>query len=374
MKRIYFFTNYFPLYRKAIWNLLINENKYDFHIFYSKKERQGIRQHKTTKDKKLHVIKNIFFRKYLIWQSGALKKFLFDPIDIVVFIGEFNVVSTWIGVIICKLRFKKIWFWGHGVYGNEGYIKKTIRLFFLSLADKNLVYEKRAKNLLMENGFDPSKIEVVYNSLDYSTQKKYFNKYINFPIDVKIFNNKYPIILYFGRLTFNKKINLLLESVKSIQENIPVNLLIIGEGEAKNSLEKQSRNLSLKHTIFYGSLYDEEEIAKMFLISKICVSPGNVGLNAIHSISYGTPIVTHNNFNNQMPEVESIKEGKSGYFFKENDISSLTKAIKKALINKGDRRKIRSIIDLKYNPFRQKKIFDRLILKQKSKSKFNIEK
>ena len=363
MKRIYFFTNYFPLYRKAIWNLLINESKYDFHIFYSKEERQGIKQHQTIEAKKLHVIKNIFFRKYLIWQSGVLKKILFNPPDVVIFIGELNVLSTWIGVIICRLRSKKIWFWGHGVYGNEGYLKKIIRLFFLSLADKNLVYEKRAKNLLIQYGFNPSKIEVLYNSLDYSTQKKYFNKYINFPRDVKIFNNKYPIILFFGRLTFNKKINLLLESVKSIQETIQVNLLIIGEGEAKNSLKKQSRNLSLKNTKFYGSLYDEEKIAKIFLASKLCVSPGNVGLNAIHSISYGTPIVTHNNFNNQMPEVESLKEGESGYFFNENDISSLIKAIKKGLMNRKNRSKIRSIIDLKYNPYYQKKIFDRLILK-----------
>ena len=44
------------------------------------------------------------------------------------------------------------------------------------------------------------------------------------------------------------------------------------------------------------------------------VSPGNVGLTAIHSLSYGTPVLTHNNFNNQMPEVESIQPGFNGYF------------------------------------------------------------
>ena len=165
-------------------------------------------------------------------------------------------------------------------------------------------------------------------------------------------------------MTFNKKINLLLESVKSIQENIPVNLLIIGEGEAKNSLEKQSRNLSLKHTIFYGSLYDEEEIAKMFLISKICVSPGNVGLNAIHSISYGTPIVTHNNFNNQMPECESIKEGFNGLLHKENDIISIQTKIElwfSKNFKTWERDKIRNQLIKKYNPQNQAKIFERVL-------------
>ena len=53
------------------------------------------------------------------------------------------------------------------------------------------------------------------------------------------------------------------------------------------------------------------------------VSPGNVGLNAVHALSYGTPVITHNNVNNQMPEHETIIENFNGCFHKENDINSI---------------------------------------------------
>ena len=362
MKKIYYFTNYFPFYRKAIWELLVNENKYDFHIFYSKKERQGIKQHHKINEDKLHGIKNIFFKQYLIWQFGIFKKILFNSPDIIIFIGELNILSTWIGVLICKLKSKKVWFWGHGIYGNERFFKKFVRLLFLNLADKNLVYEKRSKNLLIQNGFDPSKIEIIYNSLNYTIQEKYYKKFLKTHTDLDIFKTKNPIILFFGRLTHNKKVNLLLEAVKIIQETLAVNLLILGDGEARESLEKEASELNLKSTIFYGASYDENKIANIFLGSKLCVSPGNVGLTAIHSISYGTPIISHNNLYNQMPEAEVIKEGINGYLFDENNVLSLVNAVKKGLNDKTERHIVRETIKKNYNPNSQKYLFDKLIL------------
>ena len=53
----------------------------------------------------------------------------------------------------------------------------------------------------------------------------------------------------------------------------------------------------------------------------------NVGLTAIHSLSFGTPVLTHNNFDNQMPEVQAINEGENGGFFIENDLEDLIKKI-----------------------------------------------
>ena len=54
------------------------------------------------------------------------------------------------------------------------------------------------------------------------------------------------------------------------------------------------------------------------------VSPGNTGLNAVHALSYGTPVGTHNNFNNQMPEAAIIEDKMTGFFFNEDDSEDLS--------------------------------------------------
>ena len=80
-------------------------------------------------------------------------------------------LSSWIALIICRLRRKKTVIWGHGLYGNESNLKLIFRKLFNKLADKQLVYERRAKRLLIKQGFDPNNLYIVFNSLDYDTQK-----------------------------------------------------------------------------------------------------------------------------------------------------------------------------------------------------------
>jgi glycosyltransferase involved in cell wall biosynthesis len=95
------------------------------------------------------------------------------------------------------------------------------------------------------------------------------------------------------------------------------------------------------------------------------VSPGNVGLTAIHSLSFGTPVCTHSNFFNQMPEVEVIEEGVTGCFFEENNIESLDNVISKWVNFPKDRSVIRDncyqIIDDLYNPYNQLNVIKSLL-------------
>ena len=61
MKNIFYITNIFPYYRKPIWELLLNEKTYNFHIYYSNQNLNGIKAVDDIKNKKLHLIKNYFF-------------------------------------------------------------------------------------------------------------------------------------------------------------------------------------------------------------------------------------------------------------------------------------------------------------------------
>jgi len=111
-----------------------------------------------------------------------------------------------------------------------------------------------------------------------------------------------------------------------------------------------------------GEIYDERKISRLIYESDLCVSPGNVGLSAIHSITYGTPVITHDDFKYQMPEFEIIKPGVNGFFFKKDSVEDLARKISLSLGKNFDKKAVRKEILNKYNPQAQKSIFDKLIL------------
>ena len=314
-------------------------------------------EYKSNSVKHFSKIRNIYIGKHIIWQVGVLKSLFNQNLKSAIFLAEMTIISTWVAAIILKLRGIKVIYWGHGLYGSEKRLKKFFRLLFLSLADHNLVYEKNSEKNLLNNGFDKAKTSVVYNSINFYKQRDLFNKLIdNKP--KKIFNNNYPVLLFIGRLTKSKKINQLIDATLLLNKSSNFNLLVIGEGNEKKRLEAQSRNLiNQGKCIFYGKCYDEDILSKLIYMSDLTVSPGNVGLTAIHSLSYGTAVCSHSNLLNQMPEVEAIIDGENGFLFKEDNTEDLVLKIKdwfsKGLKSKKD---IRKIIDKFYNPIYQVEI------------------
>lgn len=375
METIYNFTNIASHYRKNLLEKLVDSKNFEFHFLYGSNASLKIKEidfHSSAfvKNKnQLHRLRNIWFKgNILIWQSNVISNCLKKEFHTGIFLGEFQVISTWIAAFICKLRGIQVVYWTHGLYGNETFWKKTLRVLFYKTADKLLLYENRGKQLLINEGIHKDKIEVIYNSLDYDTHLKIRNSIEPSSIYLNHFKNNNPTIIFIGRLTKFKKLDFLLKGQQLLKKNgTTINVVFVGDGEEKDTLEKYVVENKLATNVwFYGACYNEEKIAELIYNADLCVSPGNVGLTAIHSLSFGTPVCTHNNFYNQMPEVEVVKEGVTGTFFKENDIDDLVNSIQSWLNNKSrSRDKIREkcyqIIDCNYNPIYQVKIIQKLL-------------
>ena len=145
-------------------------------------------------------------------------------------------------------------------------------------------------------------------------------------------------------------------------QGIDVNLVFIGEGPEKELLISQAQGNGIQdRTWFYGPCYDEKEKSELISNADLCVAPGNIGLTAMDSLVYGTPVITMDNFDMQMPEFEAVKDGVTGAFFRENDNKDLTDKIKNWLFNGLDRAKVRkncyNEIDSFWNPKYQIEIF-----------------
>ena len=373
-EKILFITNFFPLYRKSIWKKLLNNKKSDVIFYFDPIQNEGIEVEKqffseSNKLNSFKEVKNFYFFGRVIWQSRIVRECLSASFNQAIFLGDMNILSTWISLLICKLRNKKTILWTHGFYGNENYIKRKLRVLFYSIGNKYLLYEQRGKKLMIRAGFDASKIFVIYNSLDYDLQKEYFENYQknNTKRELTFFkNSKLKTILFLGRLTSVKKIDLLIKSVNKLNsKRVNFNLLIIGEGPQKSSLKKISKEGLEKGWIyFYGKTYKESELSKLIYSSDLMVSPGNTGLNAVNALSYGTPVGTHNNLNKQMPEAAIIENQKTGFFFNENDSDDLSLNIDlwfskfSTKLTQAERRRI---IDEKYNPEYQIKVIQKAL-------------
>lgn len=362
-EKILFITNFFPSYRKSVWEKLLSIKKSNVIFYFDPIQNVGIQVEElffldfNSQENNFKKVKNFYFFGRVIWQSKIIKECLSTSFNQAIFLGDMNILSTWIGLIICRLRNKKTILWTHGFYGKENFIKRYLRIVFYSIGNKYLLYEQRGKELMIDAGFDASKIFVIYNSLDYDLQKEYFENYQknNIKRDLYFFKNpKLKTVLFLGRLTSVKKIDLLIKSLYKLNsKSINFNLLIIGEGPQKNLLKNISKEGIEKGWIyFYGKTYEESELSKLIYSSDLMVSPGNTGLNSVHALSYGTPVGTHDNFNNQMPEAAIIEDERTGFFFNENDSDDLSLKIDlwfskfNLNLNRAERR---VMIDEKYN-------------------------
>tara|TARA_X000001036_G_scaffold37038_1_gene29980 strand:+ start:107 stop:1207 length:1101 start_codon:yes stop_codon:yes gene_type:complete len=325
LKSIDYFTNVYSHYRAPLWKLLIESKEIRFNFFFSKKEFKGIQisKYKESLRLKPSLINLSLFGK-IIWQIGVVSSTLKSRSDGLMFLGEMNLLSTWVSALICKIKNKKVFFWGHGVYGNESFLKMKLRLIFLNLADINFLYGNHAKSILLKNGVKKDKIQVIYNSIPSTSMGRVYNDNANDNMKThKMFADD---ILFVGRLTKTKKIELLFQAFEKAKKiNSKLRLFVIGSGKIRSKLENEFSYLK-KSIFFLGAIYDEKMLEYYISNSSLFVSPGNVGLACIHSLSYGTPVCTHNNMDFQMPEAEVLDE-KNSVLFERDNIDSLVESI-----------------------------------------------
>lgn len=374
------FTNIAPLYSKSLWYNLSSSSYVNYSFYSSRKGFSGIETIDANESSLLnengrlnwYFIKNIYLKNYLVYQRGIISNCLKTNKDVYILSGEMYIISNWLAALICKMRGKSLIFWGHGLYGNEGYLKKVFRLLYYKIADYHLIYANRSRKLMIESGFNPEKLYVVYNSLNYDLHRKLYEdrnptKLKQLKISLFPDRGELPVIVFIGRLTREKKLPLLLEAVSlSKERGVEYNCLIIGDGGEFDSLCRKACELGISNSIsFTGASYDETVNANFIMLADCCVSPGNVGLTAIHSLSLGTPVITHSNLCNQMPEVEAVIQDKTGLFFNENDVNDLSQVIDNMLLNNRksemETHCIGEIMEF-WNPSKQRAVFDEAVM------------
>lgn len=329
MSRLCIVYNFAQKYREPIFKAIEKEWDCEWYFGNNTTDIKGLDPNVL---KRVHFVDNKRLIGSIEWQSGlgtlvANKKF-----DKLLMLGEPFVMSTWSNLILRRLFFRKkrIYLWTHGWYGREGFAKKWIKRAFFGLADHVFTYGEYAKEQAKLQGFDGDKITPIHNSLDYNNQKALRQNITDYSTYIDHFQNNDPNIVFVGRLTRIKRLDQLIEAVDILRkENFHVNLTLIGDGSEIELLKRMVAEKQLSDQVwFYGACYDDTQNATLLYNADLCVAPGNVGLTAMHSMAFGTPVLTHNNFPMQMPEFEAIRDGKTGTFFEYGNVRSMAENIK----------------------------------------------
>lgn len=360
-KKLCCIFNYAPLYRKSIYQKIDEEfdARFYFGDMVSDIARMDYGDFKrypvTVRDRKL-------FGK-LLWRRDICL-LPFKRYDCYLVIGDLS-LSYFPFMILCHLLGKKVYAWGHGNKSLGGRTRWYVKWFY-NHCDAFFTYSEGGKSRLIELGFQEQKLHVIYNSLNGGVQPQE-QKAFSSDIMKRHFNNELPVVVFVGRLTKVKRLDWIVEArSRHAEKGVHYNVLIIGEGVESEVLKEMVHSKGLNDYFwFYGQCYNDEELSYLLYNADLCVSPGNVGLTALHSMSYGTPVISHDDFETQMPEYETIIPGKTGDLYVKDDFDDFCNRIDRWLSSGYDRETIRQncydIINGKFNSEYQIRLLKQVI-------------
>jgi len=352
-------------YRSRIFLLLDRDNAFEFTFVSGGRDMVGVPQ--CSPDLvRTHIPGPISWFRSLAWQHKVVGIAGSDDLDALIVHGDPHYISTWVAAGLARLRGTPVLFWTHGWRRPDASsLTRLIRLAFYRLADHLLVYSERGKQLGVAAGYPAKRMTVIYNSLDLDQAKGVLSKIergetATAPACAFFPNPTRPLPICTARLTELCRFDILLRAAAFLgDQGHPVNILLVGDGPMRGALEALAQRLGV-NVHFTGAVYDEATLGPWLYDADITVSPGKVGLTALHSMMYGTPVITHGNLDAQMPEVETIAEGETGAFFKQDDAGDLARVISEWLAAPQDRADVRArcraVIQDKWNPDNQARL------------------
>jgi glycosyltransferase involved in cell wall biosynthesis len=364
-KKLCLIYNTAPRYREAIFRAI--DAEYDCDWYFGPKHGD-IKEMDMSKLKHVHRIRQFGNPNRILVKFGMLRLLFKEKYQTYFMLAETRSITDWLFFWLAHTFFpkKKVYIWTHGWYGKETGMDAKMKLWLYRHVTGTFVYGDRAKELLIKEGIPSEKIFAIHNSLDYDEQLKIRMSIDPSNIYSKHFGNNNPTIIFIGRLTKVKRLDMIIEAVANLKKKGEhYNVVLIGEGVEGESLRIQVKSLGLDDAVwFYGASYDEKTNAELIYNADLCVSPGNIGLTVIHVLMFGCPAISHNDLAWQMPEVEAIKIGETGNFFERDNVESLADSISGWFADKkNNREEVRQAcyneIDANWNPYYQIEVINK---------------
>jgi len=200
---------------------------------------------------------------------------------------------------------------------------RYIRWYYEQM-DIVFVPSKATMNQLVQNGFTPDKIKVFPRGIDI---QRFHPRFRNQDIWKNFSNNGGTKLLYVGRVSKEKGLDLLIDAYLFVKERHKnTRLIVVGDGPYLGALKAKCEGSGITFT---GPL-EGEELSSVYASADIFVFPsstdtfGNVVLEAQAS---GIPVVVAD----EGGPSENLEAGRTGLVFKAGSSFALVKAIEELL-------------------------------------------
>jgi len=118
-------------------------------------------------------------------------------------------------------------------------------------------------------------------------------------IDLSRFRGRFAlpeerIVLFVGRLVYEKGIQVLVNAIPKILERINAKILVVGDGYMKEQLFDLIEGLGLAHKVFFTGFVDDETLRNLETCADVCVVPSlfePFGIVALEAMAAETPVV-----------------------------------------------------------------------------------
>ena len=324
--KIRIFQPIVPEYRVALFEGLAEQYGDNIEVWAAKKIGIDVSCHLT----KMRFDYQHSFRKIgpFVWQKGLTLNGL-EKGDVIVVCGDLHQLSSlWIAFKAKCKGIKVVW-WGHHKTATSSSRNVRVRLAIAKwLSDVMLVYTRTGIDYLINMGFKKGRVFATGNTID---QKPICDA-------IESYDGQDPFKGKIGFLccsVLREKVKLDL-AIRALSDNrlLDVVLAVIGDGPAKQEYMNLACDLGVSDRIIWvGATRDQKVMAPWFLNAKGFVYPGSVGLSILHAMSYGLPVIVHDNSEHQMPEYEIMEDGNTGLCFKEDSVDSL---VEKMVVMKED--------------------------------------
>jgi 1,2-diacylglycerol 3-alpha-glucosyltransferase len=129
----------------------------------------------------------------------------------------------------------------------------------------------------------------------------------------KKFGIKGVSLVYMGRLSYEKSVEVVIQAYKKIVEKHPEStLLVVGNGPQKNKLEKMVEELSLKKNVLFTGMLVGNDLVEAIQANDFFVTASkteNMPLSVMEAMSAGLPVIGVDSLG--MPEI--VKDNENGF-------------------------------------------------------------
>jgi glycosyltransferase involved in cell wall biosynthesis len=316
-----------PSYRKVFFEALAARCKNGLHLLAGQpRSNEAIHPAGELDGIELTMTRNVHLSKgksYLCFQSGVRRWLTVSDPDALIAEANPRYLSTSPAVRWMHAQQRPVIGWGLGAPGTG--VQSGLRAYFISQFDALITYSQTGAEQYARLGYPRERIFVAPNA----TAARPSWKMPERPPE----GSRKTAVLFVGRLQDRKKVDSLILACERLPAAKRPRLVIIGDGPAREDLEKLAR-VHYPLTEFLGGVHGDD-LAPWFRAVDLFVLPGTGGLALQQAMAYGLPVIAGVGDGTQADLVRPD----NGWQLADDTPAALTQVLDEALSNIGELRR-----------------------------------